>query len=241
MTRTADVLARMQALPFAGVDAIAPGTSLILAPHPDDESLGCGGLIAALCAAGRPPLVVAVTDGAGSHPHSVRYPPARLAALRAEELRAATAILGLHSERVTFLGLPDTSAPSEGPKFMRAVAAIEAMARAQAVTTIFTTWRHDPHGDHQAVAAIGAAAASGARLRLYPVWGWLLPAEQDLPVEAVAGRRLDITGLLPLKRRAIAAHASQYSNLIADDPKAFRLPTDLLAVVDRPFEVFLQP
>ena len=37
-------------------DIVGDGTCLILAPHPDDESLGCGGLIAACIAAGRPPL-----------------------------------------------------------------------------------------------------------------------------------------------------------------------------------------
>ncbi len=51
-------------------DIIGGGTCLILAPHPDDESLGCGGLIAACVAAGRSPLVVILTDGAGSHPNS---------------------------------------------------------------------------------------------------------------------------------------------------------------------------
>ena len=54
-------------------DIIGGGTCLILAPHPDDESLGCGGLIAACVAAGRSPLVVILTDGAGSHPNSRRF------------------------------------------------------------------------------------------------------------------------------------------------------------------------
>lgn len=36
-------------------DIVGDGTCLILAPHPDDDSLGCGGLIAACVAAGRPP------------------------------------------------------------------------------------------------------------------------------------------------------------------------------------------
>jgi hypothetical protein len=45
---------------------------------------------------------------------------------------------------------------------------------------------------------------------------------------------------LELKRRAIAAHASQYSGLITDDPRGFRLPADLLSVFEQPYEVFLR-
>ena len=76
-------------------DIIGGGTCLILAPHPDDESLGCGGLIAACVAAGRPPLVAVLTDGAGSHPNSRTYPPDRLRAVRAQEVRTAVGMLGL--------------------------------------------------------------------------------------------------------------------------------------------------
>ncbi len=43
---------------------------VVLSPHPDDESLGTGGLIAAACARGQRVDVVLVTDGAGSHPKS---------------------------------------------------------------------------------------------------------------------------------------------------------------------------
>ena len=68
--------------PVVGVDAITDGAALILAPHPDDESLGCGGLIAESCARGQPPLLVVLTDGAGSHPHSCEYPPSRLRDVR---------------------------------------------------------------------------------------------------------------------------------------------------------------
>src|ERR1700759_4483419 len=89
---------RWRQLPCGDLDdIIGEGTCVILAPHPDDESLGCGGLIATCAAAGRPPLVVILTDGAGSHPHSRMFPPDRLRACRAREVRTAVGMLGLEA------------------------------------------------------------------------------------------------------------------------------------------------
>ncbi len=243
MQLAGEILRAMERLPLADLDAIAPGTSLILAPHPDDESLGCGGLIAQACDNGRPPLVVAVTDGAGSHLGSQAYPPPVLRDVRAAELRAATAALGLGKERVHFLGLPDTRAPRSGRDFDHAVEVVTGLVRSHAVTTIFATWPHDPHCDHVATAELGAAVAArtGVRLKLYPVWGWLIDPEQMLPIAAVRGARLPIGSQLERKRRAIFAHATQYTDLITDSPGGFRLPTELLSVFDRDFEVFLDP
>src|ERR1700744_5936492 len=83
-------------LPEAGLDdLLGGGGAVIVAPHPDDESLGCGALIAAACAEGRPVRLVVLSDGVGSHPNSVRYPPSRLRALREVEVRKAASVLGM--------------------------------------------------------------------------------------------------------------------------------------------------
>ena len=106
--------------PLGTLEEVAgSGTCLVLAPHPDDESLGCGGLIAACCAAGRPPVVAVLTDGSGSHPGSRAYPPASLAAIRKAEVTAAVGHLGMPVERLVFLGARDTKAPRNGAAFDR--------------------------------------------------------------------------------------------------------------------------
>ncbi len=235
------ILRDMRQLRVADLDAIAPGTSLILAPHPDDETLGCGGFVIECCARGRPPLIMAVTDGAASHPGSRAYPPERLRAVRAAELRSAAAILGVPDEHVRCLGLPDSQAPSHGPTFDSTVQAVVMTMRDHGVANLLASWICDPHGDHQATARIAMAAARIADVRLlfYPVWGWLLPPEQILPITAVRGARLDVAAMRARKRQALLAHASQYSGLIADAPGGFRLPADLLAATDRDHEVFL--
>ena len=85
-----------------GVDRV-----VVLAAHPDDESLGAGGLLAAASRAGLPVELVCVTDGEGSHPHSPTTPPEDLAARRRDEVLAAAALLGIPAERVHHLGIPD--------------------------------------------------------------------------------------------------------------------------------------
>ena len=246
MIRAGDVLQGMTELPLAPLAAVTgAGPALILAPHPDDETLGCGGLIAAAAAAGRPPFVVVLTDGTGSHPNSRSHPPARLKAVREQETLEAMAILGLPPGQVAFLGLRDTAAPMEGDAFAEAVATVLSLARQAGAATILGPWEHDPHCDHLAAHRIAAAAASlcGARRLAYPIWGWTLPPDKmlpGLPGAPLAGFRLSTAGHHAAKQRAIAAHASQYGGLIRDDPTGFQLPAGLLGVFNRPYETFLE-
>lgn len=236
-----DVLEAMRLLPVQPVDdLLAHGPLLILAPHPDDESLGCGGLIAACCLRGVPPFVLVVTDGAGSHPNSLAYPPARLAAVRADEARAAVAALGLPADRLGFLNLPDTRSPLEGPGLAAAGEAISEVVQRHGIGTILASWEHDPHCDHLSAhrLAAHAAAAAGVRHLAYPVWGWTLGAEIMLP-RCPTGLRIDVAAHLPAKRLAIAAHRSQYAGLIDDDPGGFQLPPDFLALFDGRYETVL--
>lgn len=77
-----DIIEHFSVLPIADFDQIAPGTSLILAPHSDDESLGCAGFIATAVQHNRPPVVVIVSDSSASHPGSHAWSPERLAQCR---------------------------------------------------------------------------------------------------------------------------------------------------------------
>ncbi len=243
MTTAAEFHRAWRGLPLGGLDdVIGRGTCLILAPHPDDESLGCGGLIATCVAAGRTPLVAILTDGAGSHPNSRIYPPGRLRAIRAQEVLDAVACLGLAPHRVVFLGQPDTAAPHDGAGFRAIVARLtELIEREPACTAILAPWRHDPHCDHEAASLLATAVAARTRIRhaAYPVWGWALPAATQIPEAPGGGVRLYISAYLAAKRAAINAHRSQYGGLINDDPSGFQLPSELLSACDSAFETFL--
>jgi LmbE family N-acetylglucosaminyl deacetylase len=85
-----EVLAAAHSLPLCPLrDALGDRPFIVVTPHPDDESLGCGGLIADACRQGVRGKVVIVGDGAGSHGNSKAYPPERLTALREVEARQA--------------------------------------------------------------------------------------------------------------------------------------------------------
>lgn len=240
--KASEAQAMFRGLPMGLLDEIVPGTAMILAPHADDESLGCGGLIAACCAAARPPLVAIVTDGVGSHAASPSWPAARLRARREAEAEAATRHLGLPAGRLAFLRLPDTRSPHGGPDFDMAVETLSSLATEYGCDTILAPWSHDPHCDHESVWKMGLALSRRDRLRLlaYPVWGWLLAPDVELDTGTLTGWRFDVTQFQSRKALAIQAHESQYGDLITDDPNGFRLPNELLEVFASPYEVFLE-
>jgi LmbE family N-acetylglucosaminyl deacetylase len=238
----AEIRAGFTALPEIGIaDWLAGRRPLVLAPHPDDESLGCGGMIAAACAAGLHPVVIILTDGAASHPGSREFPPEKLRDLREAEAARATALLGLPPANLRFLRQPDTRLANAGPTFDALIDDIISIGQALGCGMIVGPWAGDPHCDHQAAACLASAAAArtGWALRSYPVWGWLRDGAETFVEPRAGGWRLDIAAQLEAKQRAIAAHVSQYGALITDSPAGFRLPAALLSLFAQPFEVFI--
>jgi len=239
-----EVLAAAHSLPFRSVrDVLEDRPFIVVAPHPDDESLACGGLIADACQQGVRGKVVIVSDGAGSHPNSKAYPPDRLGSLREEEARQAGAELGLKPEEMLFLGLPDRFVPCEGEQAERAIGAIADCVREIGAGSIFVSWRHDPHCDHEASYHIARAVqrrVGKVRLFEYVVWGHTLPPSTEVdPIPR--GFRISIDHeAQEKKRRAIAAHRSQTTHLIDDDPAGFILTQIDLARFDFPYEFFLE-
>jgi LmbE family N-acetylglucosaminyl deacetylase len=238
-----EVLAAANLLPFCSVrDAIENRPFVVVAPHPDDESLACGGLIAEACQHGLCAKVVIVSDGAGSHPNSKAYPTDRLTSLREDEAMKAGAELGLNPEDILFLRLPDRFVPHDGTQAERAISSIVDCIEEIGAGSLFVSWRHDPHCDHEASYQIARKVLSrvtALRLFEYVVWGHTLPPTSQ--VDSVgSGFRIRIgPEAMEKKRRAIAAHRSQTTLLIDDDPDGFLLSQDDLARFTLPYEFFL--
>ena len=230
---------RAEVLGEAELRALSP--LVILAPHADDETLGCGGLLSAVSDLGLQPRVAFLTDGSASHQGSPSWPQARLVETRKAEALAALAELGVATQ-IRFLDWPDSAPhPPGSTGFDDTVENLLDWFAGFSPKSVWAPWPKEAHCDHEAAAILAreAAKAADCKLMSYPVWGWLLPPDQVLPVNQVTGFRLPIAPHLETKRFAVAAHASQYSNLIQDSPDGFRLPRELLSIFERPYEVFL--
>lgn len=180
--------------------------AVVVAPHPDDEVLSVGGLLAQLAACGRPVEVVAVTDGTASHQGSTEWPVERLARTRPRESLKALQCLGLAIEPIR-LGLPDG-----GLKALRAVLAARLVSLLRPGDVVFTTWRLDGHPDHEATgeACALAAASTGARLAEVPVWGWHWSRPGDVRMPWQHAFRLPLSEeAVRRKRAAVNAFTSQ--------------------------------
>jgi len=221
---------------LAPLQLVPPGArAVVVSPHPDDEVLGCGGLLASLAAA-RDLLLVAVTDGTASHPGSGYWSAARLARARPAETAAALGILGASAGALVRLGIADGQV---GAHEEAIAARLRALLRPGDI--VFCTWRGDGHPDHEGTGRACARAVQGLPVRLaeFPVWAWHWSTPGDARVPWHRLHRIPLTrGALRLKRRALQAFRSQ----IEPDPASGAppvLPGHVLARFVRPFESFL--
>ena len=228
-------LAELQSIDVLSL--VPPGSrAVIIAPHPDDEVLGCGGLLQLLAAAGRPLQLISVTDGSASHPGSERWPVERLSVIRPQESAEALRRLGLPMHRLKWLrgGFTDTQVAAQEQQLRTF---IESHLRPNDV--VFTTWREDGHCDHEAVGRASAEAARqlGATCHELPVWTWHWATPEDAFVPWQRARKILLTpAQVARKRHAVHAFASQ----LEGDAQAGLAPVLAPYVIDRllqPFEV----
>ena len=233
-----------ESLPISEIESLiaesVPESILVVAPHPDDETLGCGGAIALLRQLDLNVKVSVVSDGTQSHPNSIAYPSPALKQLRERESLAALTLLGVAPEAVTFWGMPDGAVPTV---VQHQEIQIQKYLCNFTPSIIFLPWRKDPHPDHRASWQLFTTAckqlAYSPRIIEYPIWDWDKEQRQDFP-DSVNAWRLDISKVLELKRQAIAQYRSQISDLIDDDPQGFRLTPEMILNFTQPWEIYLE-
>jgi len=244
-----EIFTALRSAPFVPLARLTGGGAvLVVAPHADDETLGCGGLMASAVQSGTPVLIDILTDGSGSHPGSRTHPPERLAALRREEELAAARTLGIDPdcvhfgvERDGYLGRDERAAAAVVKDLTRRIDHF-------GIAAVFVTCVADPHPDHAAAFRLARRAVQDARsapaLFAYPIWLWSVRGDIPLDDSSVEGRavaayRLDIAAHLDAKRQAIDCHGSQLGRVIQDCPDGFTLRAADLAPFLQPHETFV--
>lgn len=209
----------------------APARALVVAPHPDDEVLGVGGLLALLAQAGTQVDILSVTDGEASHPGG-SIDPDLLAARRAAETAAALRGLGLRTPPRR-LHLPDGGREGLEQPVVDAI-------RLERGTWLLAPWAHDGHPDHEAVgrACARVARRDGARLLAYPVWMWHWATPSDPRVPWAQARQVGLPAeAQAAKARAIAEFVTQVEPIGPRPADAPVLPPHVLERFARPWEV----
>ena len=212
--------------------------SLVLAPHPDDEVLGCGGTIAGKVSRGTPVSVAYLTDGR----RGAEAPSAEVGRLREAEAVRAAAELGLTPDRLTFFRFEDGRLADH---VQDASAGVRRLVDALQVDDLFVPYRREYHADHVAAWRIGSSCLGpGMRLFEYPIWygPWLWSRLRGRArVAAVSqladARRAVKVCILPYaeaKRRALAAHESQVRAFEAQGPWG----SEFLGAMNGRYEVF---
>ncbi|MBV4467589.1 PIG-L deacetylase family protein [Pseudomonas siliginis] len=229
---------RLAELPAIDVLDLVPlgSRAVIIAPHPDDEVLGCGGIMQLLAAAGRPLQLISVTDGSASHPGSQRWTVERLSVVRPQESAEALRRLGLPMHSLKWLrgGFTDTQVAAQEIELSEFIAGY-----LHASDVVFTTWRQDGHSDHEAVgrASVEAARRVGATCHELPVWTWHWATPEDAAVPWERARKI-LLSPTHIARKRHAAHA--FASQLEGDRDVGLGPVLAPYVLDRllqPFEV----
>ena len=169
---------------------------LVIAPHPDDETIGCGGTICLHGQRGDRTVVACLTSGELGLKRLARE---QARAVREKEARAAAKILGV--AEVHFLRQPDWML---GDHLEATATALRPVLELEQPQIVYLPHEADGHPDHRSAWAIlrlamKSIAEAGWELRAYEIWT-PLPAHDRVE---------DITRVMPRKLRALRAHASQ--------------------------------
>lgn len=210
---------------------------VVVAAHPDDETLGAGGALAVANRAGVGLVLVVASDGEAAYPGLGPERRRQLGRVRRAELHAVLRGRGLGDVPVHWLGLPDTGLAEHRGELTDRLAPLLADADAY-----LAPWTADPHPDHRAAGrAASAAAPSTAYGWGYPIWMWPWMEPDDPRIHWDRARLLALDPSdLATKLEACSGFTSQVEDAPGGGPPV--VGPELLAHLERPAElVFREP
>lgn len=223
---------------------------VVVAAHPDDETLGAGGVLQAMHGTGADITLVVATDGEAAYRGLGTAARRDLARTRRAELLAALQAQGLAGVPVRWLGLPDSGLTEHLDALGHALGPLLADADAY-----LAPWSGDPHPDHRAAGLAAAAAAPvTAHGWSYPIWMWAWTSPDDpavpwqrayvIPLDAAAraARRAAVACFVsqigpgpdrspPVLAAGLLDHVDRATDLLFREPRAASAPIDLFATL----------
>lgn len=186
--------ARWESVPRRTAEWLTGYTRIVVfSAHPDDETLGVGGLLALAGERGIDVSVIVATNDREE---------------RVVELQTALSLLGSTTD-LTVLGLTDGGLKHEAD-LLRDGVDLALASRRGGSTLVLAPWPGDRHGDHRTLGREVAAACAvhGDDLLLYPIWMWQWGSPDDLPWARAS--EVELTAVARARKRAaLSAFASQ--------------------------------
>jgi LmbE family N-acetylglucosaminyl deacetylase len=218
----------------------AARSCLVLAPHPDDETLGCGATIMRKLATGAAVQVVIAADGRHAYPSSKLSVDA-LVEIREEEARRACAILGLRREDIAFLRFEDLRLADHRERLRDHLFQIVDTMNPE---EILVSSIIDNHPDHRVLAELARELAQARRDRApllyeYPIWFWDPRIWRIRSLLELRTRFVRTEEFRMRKREAIAAYRSQVTNMM-DETRPAPLRKGFVHQFLEPEEIFFE-
>jgi LmbE family N-acetylglucosaminyl deacetylase len=195
---------------------------IVFAPHPDDETLGCGGTIAKKISEGYEVLIVVLTDGrfllANTLGINCNPTPEQVKEIRKGEVLRAVKILGVPEENVVFLDFVDGMLDENEDEVLEKVSEV---LRKFLPSEVYFPYEKDCHLDHvtanrvirKAVERLGIKPTAYRYTILHKMARFGPFIERFLNFFRRNMVYVDISDFLPLKREAVKEFKSELTTI----------------------------
>ena len=213
---------------------------VVFAPHPDDETLGCGGTLVKRLKEGFEVWIVVLTRG--QNLMAVVFDihdspnPDQVCEIRREETRQATKILGVPPENLIFWDYDDGALDARAEDVLEQVLGI---LREKKPGEVYCTNQYESHPDHRAASSVvrQACALHDSPVKLYE---YIVGLEHGTSVHDIEEpiEEIDISAELGLKREAVKVFKSHLDVLSDAQPHPVFSDDDVASFL-QPFESFV--
>jgi LmbE family N-acetylglucosaminyl deacetylase len=220
------------------------GSIMIIAPHPDDEVLSCGGLLAGHATDGQRSDILFLTEGDAAHRGCCAAQASKIGTQRRRAAVTANEILGVPRGRLYFLEERDGNLPRRGqPGFSALAEKIAACLVKSAPDAVFCPHPFEGWSDHIAAEELTRAALDRLpccpHLYHYCVWFWYsMPLARAWRIDWRKARLLDISEQFTLKRQAMRTYLDTLAP--CGYPWVGKLPPEFLRAFDWNKELFFK-